>query len=87
MVQSIHKQYYQYIAMWHALLKNLKICLKCVIFSHDIARISSQLNNELKIYFFLVNIYLFLEIYHITKLLCLLNIFKFISKQISPYNK
>lgn len=31
MVQSIHKQYYQYIAMWHALLKNLKICLKCVI--------------------------------------------------------
>lgn len=32
MVHSIHKQYYQYIAMWHALKKKLKICfLKCVI--------------------------------------------------------
>lgn len=42
MVHSIHKQYYQYIAMWHAHKKNENLFFKVCNFSHDIAHISSQ---------------------------------------------
>lgn len=43
MVHSIHKQYYQYIAMWHALKKKIEnLFFKVCNFSHDIAHISSQ---------------------------------------------